>query len=133
MSLIPADLLFALKANGVTSRIRAAKGEPFDPWPVVKLYFPLSAATWLATEIDKEGEILFGLADLGFGSPELGYFSLAEFTTSRLPFGMKIERDLYFDPHVALSVWTETARRTGSILAAESELLRKYRSELPLF
>ncbi len=133
MTLIPAELLFALKANGVTSRIRAARQWSFDPWPVVKLYNPLGAATWLATEIDEDGDILFGLADLGFGCPELGYFSLTEISSVRLPLGLRIERDLYFDPHVALSVWTETARRTGSILAAESELLRKYRDELPLF
>lgn len=133
MTLIPADLLFALKANGVTSRIRAARGECFDPWPVVKLYNPVGAATWLATEIDEQGDILFGLADLGFGCPELGYFSLTEVASIRLPFGLRIERDQYFDPQVALSVWAEMARRAGSILAAESELLRKNASELPLY
>jgi hypothetical protein len=133
MTDIPADLLFALKANGVTSRLRAARQQAFDPWPVVKLYNPLSAATWLATEIDEDGDICFGLADLGFGCPELGYFSLAELRSVPLPLGLRIERDQYFDPRVALSVWAETARRLGSILSAESEFLRKYRDELPLF
>lgn len=133
MSLIPAELLFALKANAVTGRIRAAREETFDPWPVVKLFSPLGAATWLATELDDDNDTLFGLADLGVGCPELGSFSLSEIASVRLPGGVRIERDLYFDPHVALSIWTETARRTGSILAAESELLQKYRDELPLF
>ena len=45
---------------------RDGKQEP-DPAPVVKLFNPLGAATWLATELDEDGDVLFGLADLGFG------------------------------------------------------------------
>ena len=44
---------------------------------MVKLFNPLGAATWMATELDEDGDTLFGLADLGFGCPELGYFSLS--------------------------------------------------------
>src|SRR3546814_1805581 len=53
---------------------------------------PVGSATWLATEMDEDG-ILFGLADLGFGCPELGSFALAELEAVRLPFGLGIERD----------------------------------------
>ena len=97
MTLIPSSLVFALNAYGMTSRIRAAREEHFDPWPVVKLYNPLGPATWLATELADDGDTLFGLADLGFGCPELGAFSLSEIRAVRLPFGMAIERDLHFD------------------------------------
>jgi len=39
-----------LLANG-----RATLADPsFDPWPVVKLFAPDGAATWLVTEIDPE-------------------------------------------------------------------------------
>ena len=31
------------------------ENETFDPKPVVKLFYPLSAATWLLTEIDEDG------------------------------------------------------------------------------
>src|SRR3546814_2226994 len=61
------------------------------PLPVVRLFSPVGAATWLATEIDADG-IFFGLADLGFGCPELGSFALAELEAVRLPFGLTIER-----------------------------------------
>ena len=130
MKLIPHDLGFALRANGLTSRVHAARDEIFDPWPVVKLFSPVGAATWLATEIDSDGDTLFGLADLGFGCPELGCFSLAEIAAVRLPFGLGIERDTHFDPLAPLSVWTETARRLGAISLAEKALLRRKLDQL---
>ena len=58
----------------------------------------------------------FGLADLGFGYPELGSFSIAEITAVRLPFGLSIERDLGFEGRFPLSVYAEAARRAGSII-----------------
>ena len=130
MILLPAELRFALNANGHASRIHRARETAFDPWPVVKFFNPLGAATWLATEIDSDGDTLFGLADLGFGCPELGCLSLAEIAVVRLPFGLGIERDVHFDPLAPLSDWTGTARRLGSIGLAEKALLRRKRDQL---
>ncbi|MGV1682356.1 DUF2958 domain-containing protein [Sphingopyxis sp. NJF-3] len=125
MNLLPHSLAFALHANGLTSRIHAARDERFDPWPVVKFFSPVGAATWIATELAEDGDTLFGLADLGFGCPELGCFSLGEIKAVRLPFGLAIERDRTFDPLAPLSVWTETAQRLGSITRAEAALRRR--------
>lgn len=130
MSPIPYSLAFALNANRVTSRIHAARDEIFDPWPVVKLFNPVGAATWIATELDEDGDTLFGLADLGFGCPELGCFSLGEIRAVRLPFGLVIERDSYFDAMAPLSDWTDEARRFGSIARAEAALRRRQRDPL---
>ncbi len=126
MIVLTPELIAALRANDVAHRQAAGRGhaEP-DPVPVVKFFSPVGAATWLATELDEDGDTLFGLADLGFGCPELGSFSLHEIASARLPFGLSIERDEHFEPMVSLSVWTDTARRTGSIIAAETELRRK--------
>ena len=45
-----------------------------DHRPVVKFFDPCGTATWLFSELDPEdGDTLFGLADIGFGRPELGY------------------------------------------------------------
>lgn len=115
---------FALRANGMTGRLLVARGEPFDPLPVLKLFNPVGAATWIATELDEDDDTLFGVADLGFGCPELGSFSLAEIASVRLPFGLFIERDEHFEPLAPLSRWAETARREGSIIAAEAALRR---------
>lgn len=96
-----------------------------DPAPPLKLFSPVSAATWLATELDSDGDTMFGLADLGFGCPELGSFSLGEIGAVRLPFGLFIERDEDFASDVPLSRWAEAARREGSIIAAERALAAK--------
>lgn len=125
MILLPHSLAFALHANGLTSRIHAARDQKFDPWPVVKFFNPVGAATWLATELGEDGDTLFGLADLGFGCAELGCFSFREIKAVRLPFGLAIERDRAFDPLAPLSVWTETAQRLGSITRAEAALRRR--------
>jgi hypothetical protein len=45
-----------------------------DHVPVVKFFNPLGEGVWLATELDPDGDTLFGLADLG--EPELDSFSL---------------------------------------------------------
>ena len=124
MILLPHPIRFALRANSMTARIRSERGQGFDPLPVLKLFNPLGAAIWIATELDEDNDSLFGLADLGFGCPELGSFSLREIAAIRLPFGLRIERDPGFAPLCPLSVWAETARRSGSLLQAEIELLR---------
>lgn len=93
-----------------------------DHIPVVKFFNPLGAGVWLATELDEDGDIMFGLADLGY--PELGSWSLSEMQSVRLPFGMGIERDLLFTGDFSISVWAEAARETGSIRAAERLLCR---------
>lgn len=102
-----------------------------DSAPVVKLFNPLGAATWLATELLDDGDTLFGLADLGFGCPELGYFSLGEIARLHLPFGLTIERDIGFSTSTSLSVWADTARRVGSIREAQSILWRAESAPVP--
>jgi hypothetical protein len=131
MIAIPHELRFALRANAVAAVARAERGQRFDPVPVLKLFNPMGAATWIATELDEDGDTLFGLADLGFGCPELGPFSLSEIAAVRLPFGLAIERDLYFSSVHPLSRWAGTARTTGSIAAAEALLARLRHDELP--
>lgn len=93
-----------------------------DHRPVLKLFNPCGAATWLATELDADGDTLFGLADLGFGCPELGSFSLAEIAALRLPFGLRIERDLHFRARFSLCVYAEAARRAGGIVETDTAL-----------
>ncbi|WP_341203801.1 DUF2958 domain-containing protein [uncultured Sphingomonas sp.] len=119
MILLTPNLHAALRRNAE----RSAEID-HDPAPVVKLFSPIGAATWLATELLDDGDTLFGLADLGFGCPELGYFSLGEITRLHLPFGLTIERDIGFSTSTSLSVWAETARRAGSIREAQSILCR---------
>jgi hypothetical protein len=119
MILLTPELRAALRANAD----RSAAGD-HDHLPVLKLFNSLGAGTWLATELYDDGDSLFGLADLGFGCPEIGCFRLSEIAALRLPFGLGIERDLAFSTGHRLSTWAEAARRTGSILWAETLLRR---------
>jgi len=124
MKLLTPELEARLRAN-VGARLEAqARGEREpDPQPVVRLFNPVGAATWLATELDEDG-IFFGLADLGFGCPELDSFALAELEAVRLPFGLTIERDLHFTACHPLSAYAEAARGAGSIVLGEQRLRR---------
>ncbi|WP_380791126.1 DUF2958 domain-containing protein [Sphingobium xenophagum] len=124
MILLTPDLRYALRANAISSAAAQAQDMRFDPVPVVKFFNPLGAGTWLATELYGDDDTLFGLADLGFGCPEMGVFSLMEVQSVRLPYGMRIERDEgFYSPH-PLSRWADTARRAGSIIHAEQLLIR---------
>jgi hypothetical protein len=112
--LIGAPQRAMLLANGE----RSARGEEIDPPPVVKLFTPDAAATWLLSELDPDDpDRAFGLCDLGLGCPELGYVSLAELATVRGGLGLPIERDLHFQGTKPLSAYTEEARTNGLIMA----------------
>ena len=86
-----------------------------DHVPVVKFFNPVGIGTWLATVLDADQDTCFGLADLGF--PELGTFSLEELAALELPFGMHIERDVFFTGAFPISAYSEAAPETGSITA----------------
>lgn len=78
-----------------TESIRCA-----DKIAQVKFFNPCGAATWYGIEYDPEYRIFFGYVNL-YGTPgdgEYGDFSLDELESVRLPFGLKIERDLHFNP-----------------------------------
>ncbi len=132
MILLPATIRHALRANDIARRAaeRGGTAEP-DPVPLVKFFNPLGPATWIATELDGDGDTLFGLADLGFGCPELGSFSLHELASVHLPFGMGIERDETFATPFRLSAWAKMAREAGSLLYAEALLARAERRPNP--
>ena len=93
-----------------------------DHVPIVKLFNPVGAATWLLSELDSDGDTLFGLADLGFGCAELGSVSLSEIASLTLPFGLSIERDLHFEARFALTVYADAARILGRITEDEARL-----------
>ena len=95
-----------------------------DHKPVVKWFNPCGSGTWLVSELDPEypDECAFGLADLGFGTPESGSIGLLELTEYRGPFGLGIERDIHFTASYPLSIYAEAARAAGHIVESGPEL-----------
>ena len=101
-------------------RQAAVKGTPdeLDFKPVVKLFDPTGAATWLLTEIEPDDHsVAWGLCDLGMGFPEFGTVSLTELASIRGPLGLGIERDLHFEADKPISAYIEEANRLGHIRA----------------
>ena len=88
-----------------------------DPPPVLKLFHPVGAATWLITSMDPDqNDYLFGLADLGLGFPELGGVSLSELQKYTGPLGLGIERDLHFAARYPISIYAQAARMARRIV-----------------
>ena len=104
MKLLTQTQLKQLLENG--SDINAGK----DHKPVVKLFLPGTAATWLLTELLDNQDIAFGLCDLGHGYPELGYVSLSEITSVRTKLGLTVERDRSFTAKYPISIYAKAAR-----------------------
>lgn len=119
MQLLTKPLREQLLANG---RHTVNLGES-DFAPVVKLFTPDAAATWLLTELDPDDEDrAFGLCDLGIGFPELGYVSLRELATVRGKLGLPIERDRFFEGKHPISVYLDAAFRLGHLTIDEDHL-----------
>ena len=110
MKLLTEEQRTKLRANGTR---RGA-----DHKPVVKWFNAGGSGTWLVSELDPEypDECGFGLADLGFGTPESGSIGLLELTEYRGPFGLGIERVIHFTAAFSLSIYAEAARAAGHIV-----------------
>ncbi|WPZ34073.1 DUF2958 domain-containing protein [Thalassobaculum sp. OXR-137] len=118
-TLLLSDQHARMLKNGKANAERMADdGNTQDFWPVVKLFCPWGAATWLMSELDPEDEdIAFGLCDLGFGCPELGSVRLSELAAVRGPAGLTIERDRHFKPTKSLTAYAAEASSKGRIVA----------------
>lgn len=123
MDLLTPELRERLIANAAAhgAAMQHGQREP-DPAPVVKFFNPCGAATWLFSELDSDGDTLFGLCDLGFGCAELGVASLAEIASLRVGSGLTIERDLHFNATHPLTVYAEAARMAGGIVENDASL-----------
>ena len=119
MQLITKAIEAKLRRNHAKTAICRTRvhDDEYDHMPVLKLFSPWGANTWLITEIADDGDTMFGLCDLGMGSPELGYVSLSELKSVRGLFGLGIERDLHFKADMTISQYAAEARAKGRIAA----------------
>jgi hypothetical protein len=108
---IRADDLKALEENWTAQqKVKGTRNER-DYMPVVKVFNPMGSATFLITEKDPEGSLCFGIADLGFGSPEIGYVCLEEILSVELPGGLRMEQDKAFRATQTLKGYADEARK----------------------
>lgn len=108
MKLLTEAIISQLEKNPLYS------GDDKNVVPVlVKFFTPWSSWTWYATEAERQEDgdwLFFGLVD-GL-EKELGYFRLSELQSVRGKFGLKIERDMYFDGYV-LDKESNTVRKAA--------------------
>jgi hypothetical protein len=119
MKLLTKAIETKLASNGAATRAAQNDGKPEpDHKPVLKLFNPTGAATWLITESDPDNpDVLFGLCDLGMDCAELGSVSLAELANFRGRFGLGIERDRHFKADKTIGEYASEARKAGRINA----------------
>jgi len=107
-----------LKSNGLAQdKVRGTSAE-LDLVPVVKLFNPYGAGTWLLTEILPENDHwAFGLADLNCDCVELGTIDLEELSAIRHPLGFKlIERDRTWEATAPLSHYVKASTEVNRIV-----------------
>lgn len=98
-------------ANGAAR----ARGEDADPYPVVKLYTPDAGAVWVLTALDADGDLAYGLLDVGTGFPELGLVSLKMLASIKGPKGLPVALEPGFKPRKTLSAYVADAQRDGVV------------------
>ena len=87
--------------NLLTKKIRRKLPEVYssqygkDPKVFCKFFLPMTDWTWYVTEFDGK-DLFFGYVVGDYR--ELGYFSLSELIGIEGPYGLGVERDLYFEP-----------------------------------
>ncbi len=82
-----------------------------DPTVWLRWFTPDSNFTFWVTEFDPDEKLCFGLVQ-GFET-ELGYFSLAELEEARGPLGLRLERDIHFNPKPLSKVRDGLAERSS--------------------
>lgn len=116
IAMLGTDVVQQLIANGKEQEPSKGTREERDFTPVCKAFLPWTSGTWLLTEMDYDG-LAFGLADLGFGTPELGYISLDEIWEIVGPGGLRVERDIHWKATKPLSEYATESRLHGFIRA----------------
>jgi hypothetical protein len=118
MKLLTNQIRERLLKNGALQETVKGTDAELDFFPVVKLFTPDGACTWLLTELDPlDQDIAFGLCDLGMGFPELGNVRISELESVRGQLGLPVERDLHFCPKKTLSAYAAEAHAASRIIA----------------
>ena len=82
------------------------KGSDMDDQMIVAKFFnPMGDWTWYLMNLDKDEDYAWGIVD--GDAVEMGSFSMKELQDIKLPLGLGIERDIYFEPVPASELWKE--------------------------
>lgn len=100
MKLLTQEILKEFELQGDTSCMDAK-----DIRVIAKYFNPVGVGTWFAVQYYPEDRLFFGYVNLGdVNCAELGYFSLDDLESTKLPFGLGIERDIHFGKYTLQDV-----------------------------
>jgi hypothetical protein len=92
MELLTKEILKKFKDQGDTSNMK-----PEDIKIIVKYFSPVGSAMWWCYEYNEKDRIFWCFAFLGNSDfAECGTLSLDELESVELPYGLKIERDMWY-------------------------------------
>ena len=81
------------------------EGSDMEQKVVAKFFDAMGDWKWFLMNMHKDEDYCWGIVD-GF-AVEMGSFSMKELQNIELPFGLGIERDMYFEPIKASELWKE--------------------------
>lgn len=107
MKLLTKEILKKLPKIGSTDKMKKENIRVY-----LKLFTPWDRWTWYVTEYDPESGDMFGYVKSGLDPnfDELGYSNINELMDIRGPFGLKVERDRYWDDKNTLAKVMESDR-----------------------
>jgi hypothetical protein len=95
----------------LTKKIKEKAHKQYDSYAkkqeqdiVAKFFNPCGDGTWYLMNMDKDNDYCWGIVKM-MGNVEMGSFSLKELESIKLPFYLKIERDLYFKEMKSSELW----------------------------
>jgi len=82
------------------------KGSDLDEQMIVAKFFnPVGSWAWYLMNLDKDKDYAWGIVD--GDAVEMGSWLMSDLQNQKLPFGLGIERDKYFEPVPASELWKE--------------------------
>ena len=84
------------------------QGSDMEQKVVAKYFNPAGRGTWYLMNTEPGSDYAWGIVDLF--EVEMGSFSIRELESIKLPFGLTVERDRYFEPMKAKDVWDKLNR-----------------------
>ena len=84
-------------------------GDDMNQMVVAKFFNPTGIGTWYLMNMeDDDGSYCWGICHLHVW--EIGSFSIPELKSVKLPFGLHVERDMYFKPIKADALWKKLTK-----------------------
>ena len=78
-------------------------GTDMEQMVVAKYFNPAGRGTWYLMNMHEDEDYCWGICHIY--EWEIGSFSMEELQNTPLPYGLKIERDMYFKPVKASTLW----------------------------